>query len=473
MIDNNDPIVAATAAAPAFGLDHLWVLSAAILVFFMQAGFFALEVGFVRRHNVESVAFKNVVDYLVSALGFYLLGFGLMFGHNLGGLIGTDLFAWNGAPVTGGSQLGMVFLLFQLAFASTAVTIVSGATAERIRFTTYLVGAAVTGVIIYPVFGHWAWGNMFFADNKTWLTELGFVDFAGSTVVHSVGGWVALVAAMLLGPRRGRYDAHGRVQAMPGYSQVWAVLGVFILWFGWWGFNGGSTLALNADVGPIVLNTNLAGAAGGLIAFLHARQAQGGEAMKDKMLGGILGGLVAITANCHMVSPISAIAIGGLAGILHNVVYDRMLHRWRIDDPVGAIPVHLACGVFGTLCVALFGNVGLFPHGHGRFAQFGVQLVGVLACAAWAGGSAWVLYRVLARTIGLRVDERAEAVGVDLVEQPMASPSLSSLRPHRDPQQVADDLIEAMLFEPHTVTPRPNDQFVEAAETATAGNPRA
>lgn len=408
---------AAAVSTPSFGVDHLWVLTAAMLVFFMQAGFFALEVGCVRRHNVDSVAFKNVVDYLVSAIGFYLIGFGLMFGHNLGGPVGTDLFAWNGSPQAGGSPLGMVFLMFQLAFASTAVTIVSGATAERIRFTTYLVGAAVTGVLIYPVFGHWAWGNLFFADNQTWLTKLGFVDFAGSTVVHSVGGWVALVAVTQLGPRRGRYDAAGKVQPMPGYSQLWAVLGVFILWFGWWGFNGGSTLALNADVGPILLNTNLAGAAGGLVAFLHARHAQSRQEMKEKMLGGILGGLVAITACCNMVAPLSALVIGALAGVVHNLVYDRMMHRWRIDDPVGAIPVHLACGILGTLCVAVFGRSSAFPHEHGRLTQLGVQIVGVLACGVWAGGSAWVTYRILGSTLGLRVSESEEETGVDLADQ--------------------------------------------------------
>lgn len=419
-------------AEPPFGLDHLWVMTAAMLVFFMQAGFFALEVGCVRKHNVDSVAFKNVVDYLVATIGFYALGFGLMFGHNLGGPIGTDLFAWNGSHQPGGSSLGMVFLLFQLAFAGTAVTIVSGATAERIRFTTYLVGATFTGMIIYPVFGHWAWGNLFFADNKTWLTELGFVDFAGSTVVHSVGGWVALVAVLMLGPRKGRYDANGKVQPMAGYSQVWAVLGVFILWFGWWGFNGGSTLALNAEIGPIVLNTNLAGAAGGLVAFGHARHAQNRQEMKEKMLGGILGGLVAITANCHLVSPLSALMIGGLAGVLHNVVYDRMMHRWRIDDPVGAIPVHLACGIFGTLCVAVFGNQAAFPNGHNRIEQLGVQVLGIVACGLWSAGAAWALYRVLRSTIGLRVPESEERLGVDLTSK-------------RDTERMAEVLVEAMV----------------------------
>ncbi len=408
------PVEVVASAQPGFGLDHLWVLTAAMLVFFMQAGFFALEVGCVRRHNVDSVAFKNVVDYLVATIGFYALGFGLMFGHNLGGLIGTDLFLWNGSAQSGGSSLGMIFLLFQLAFAGTAVTIVSGATAERIRFTTYLVGATFTGIVIYPVFGHWAWGNLFFAENSTWLTELGFVDFAGSTVVHSVGGWVALVAVLMLGPRKGRYDALGRVQPMPGYSQVWAVLGVFILWFGWWGFNGGSTLALTKEVGPIVLNTNLAGAAGGLVAFVHARHAQNRQEMKEKMLGGILGGLVAITANCHLVSGLSALMIGSLAGVLHNVVYDRMKHRWRIDDPVGAIPVHLACGVLGTLCVAVFGNVAQFPHGNGRLVQLGVQVIGIVVCGLWSAGAAWALYRLLRATIGLRVPESEERLGVDL-----------------------------------------------------------
>lgn len=442
---------AAAVAAPTFGVDHVWVLTAATMVFFMQAGFFALEVGCVRRHNIDSVAFKNVVDYLVSAIGFYLVGFGLMFGHNLGGPIGTDLFAWNGSAQPGGSPLGMIFLLFQLAFASTAVTIVSGATAERIRFTTYLVSAAVTGIIIYPVFGHWAWGNLFFADNRTWLTKLGFLDFAGSTVVHSLGGWVALVAVLMLGARHGRYDASGNVQPMPGYSQLWAVLGVFILWFGWWGFNGGSTLALNADVGLILLNTNLAGAAGGLMAFLHARYAQNRGAMKEKMLGGILGGLVAITAGCNIVSPMSALVIGALAGMLHNVVYDRMMYRWRIDDPVGAIPVHLACGILGTLCVALFGNVGAFPNGHGRAVQFLVQLAGVVACGAWSCGAAWLTYRLMRSAIGLRVTEAEERAGVDLADAKLAT------------EQVADALVAALVAEQVARPPAPSAQPDQAS----------
>jgi Amt family ammonium transporter len=212
----------------------------------------------------------------------------------------------------------------------------------------------------------------------------------------------------------------------PGYSQVWAVLGVFILWFGWWGFNGGSTLALNADVGPILLNTNLAGAAGGLMAFIHARHAQNRQEMKEKMLGGILGGLVAITAGCNIVSPMSALVIGALAGILHNVVYDRMMHRWRIDDPVGAIPVHLACGVFGTLCVAVFGNVGAFPNGHDRVIQLLVQVVGVLACAVWSGGTAWLTYGLLKRTLGLRVSEAEEREGVDLADAPPATDQMAA-----------------------------------------------
>jgi Amt family ammonium transporter len=312
----------------------------------------------------------------------------------------------------GGSPLGMVFFLFQLAFAGTALTIVSGAMSERTGFIPYLTASILIGLFIYPVFGHWAWGNLFFSDNQAWLADLGFIDFAGSTVVHSVGAWVALVGVWFVGPRLGRYNGEGKIQPFLPHSYAYSVLGVFLLWFGWWGFNGGSTLAFNDSVGSIILNTNLSAAAAGLAAFFHSYIFQKKNDVYGKIIGGVLTGLVAITAGAHVVSASGAIAIGLLAGIVHNLSFDLVIKKWKLDDPVGAIPVHGFGGVFGTLAVGIFGKSNLLALP--RLEQIGVQFLGVVVCFIFTTSFAYFLFWSLKKTVGLRVSPLEEKNGISL-----------------------------------------------------------
>jgi len=391
----------------------LWVAVAAALVMLMQAGFLCLESGLVHARHAELVALKNLADWILSNLIFFAVGFGLMFGASAGGLLGTSLFGLVGLErVDGPLASGGIFFLFQLGFAGTSATIVSGAMAGRSSFAAYLASTTAVAALAYPVFGHWAWGNAWITTNEPWLASLGFVDFAGSTVVHSTGAWFALVAARQIGPRRGRFDAAGGVRELPGHSMPLAALGVLLLWFGWWGFNGGSTLAFDERVASIVVNTNLAGAAGALAALLHAWRLQAGRELGVKLLGGTLGGLVAITASCHLASPLASIAIGAVGGVVHNLAYEGLLRRARIDDPVGAVAVHGFCGVWGTLAVALVAPPGALEHG--RLAQLGVQALGAAACFAWATSIAFVTFAVVRRTLGLRLSPEQELAGVDI-----------------------------------------------------------
>ena len=406
------PEVANISEMVSFNLDTIWVLLSAALVFFMQAGFKCLEVGLVRKHQIATVAMKNMVDWTVGSVIFFLLGFGLMFGHTAGGWVGTDAFFPSTFALEGGNPLGAVFFMFQLAFTGTALTIVSGSMSERTGFIPYLTASVFIALLIYPVFGHWVWGNAFYGDNAAWLADLGFIDFAGSTVVHSLGAWVSLAGLKLLGPRLGRYTEEGKLRDFEPNSIPMAVLGVFILWFGWWGFNGGSTLAFNGLVGNIILNTNLAGATGALGAYFHAYFFQRKENIYEKMLGGALGGLVAITASAHIQTPMASFAIGLLSGVVHNVSYNLLAKKWKIDDAVGAIPVHGFCGLFGTLAVALFAPEESLVHG--RWVQLGVQALGALACLVWAGGIGYVVFYVLKKTVGLRVSPTEERQGITL-----------------------------------------------------------
>jgi Amt family ammonium transporter len=289
-----------------------------------------------------------------------------------------------------------------------------------VSFSAYLVASLLMALLIYPVFGHWVWGGSFLAGNDGWLGRLGYVDFAGSSVVHLVGGSVALMGAWLVGPRLGRFSADGVPQPMPGAQLGLSALGVLVLWFGWWGFNGGSALRFDASVASIIVNTNLAGAAAGFAGFLHCRFFQGKRDLDEKFLGSALGGLVAITASCHLVSPLAAVAIGALAGPLHNVAFDVLLRRLRIDDPVGAVPVHAACGVWGVLAVALFGDAERLAHP--RLVQLGVQALGALVCIAWASGAAWLAFRGLRATVGLRVSPAEERAGVNMAGEVREQP---------------------------------------------------
>ncbi|MDJ0785177.1 MAG: ammonium transporter [Myxococcota bacterium] len=390
-----------------FGADELWLLVAAGLVFLMQAGFLCLEVGLVQTRHATATAMKNTLDWVVVGVAFSLVGFGLMFGASAGGWIGSGP-ALLGIGVGGRDSL---FFLFQLGFAATAATIVSGAIAGRASIVSYLVASSLMALLIYPVFGHWVWGGAL-TGSPGWLEAIGYRDFAGSSVVHAVGGVVGLVGAWIMGPRLGRFAADGSTRNLDTHSFSLSLLGVTVLWVGWWGFNGGSALAFDGSVGGIIVNTNLAACAGSLVGFAHARRFQANREIEIKLVGGLLSGLVAITACANVVSPLGALAVGASAGVLHNLASEWLLRRARIDDPVGAVPVHAVCGVWGVLCVAIFGRADLLPHD--RLTQLGVQALGAGVCVAWAGAVGWLVFQAVRRSVGLRVSPAEERAGIHL-----------------------------------------------------------
>ncbi|MCS6952494.1 MAG: ammonium transporter [Bryobacterales bacterium] len=396
--------------------DIVWTMVAAALVFFMQAGFAMVETGFTRAKNAGNIMMKNLTDCCMGALAFWAVGFGLMFGRS-NGLTGWSNFLTDFNNSTPEGQWGFTFWLFQVVFAATAATIVSGAMAERTKFSGYLIYSFIISLFVYPVFGHWAWGNLLDpgnAESGAWLARRGFIDFAGSTVVHSVGGWAALAGAMVLGPRLGKYGKDGKARVIPGHSLTLATLGVFILFLGWFGFNAGSTTAANGLQARIAVNTLLAGCLGALGALLTSW-------VKFRVpdigmtLNGCLAGLVAITSPCATVTPLGAVLIGALAGII--VVFSVLFFdRLRVDDPVGAISVHGVCGAFGTIAAALF-HENLFtgqPYNLGT--QLMTQLIGVAAAFAWTFPVCWLMFKAIALTVGLRVSAEEEIAGLDLGE---------------------------------------------------------
>jgi len=390
-------------------IDIVWVLMASMLVFVMQAGFAMLESGLTRSKNSVNVAVKNLTDFGVSVAGYWVVGFGLMFGVSVAGLLGGSDFLFAGA-----GTWPVVFFIFQAMFCSTSATIVSGAVAERMKYSSYIVSTVMLSVVVYPLFGHWAWGGALEGGKTGWLVKLGFVDFAGSTVVHSLGAWVALAILIVIGPRTGRFRDDGTVASINGSNIPMAVLGVFLLWFGWFGFNGGSTLALNDLVPVIVLNTVLAGVSGmlGTLALGWPLQRKPDVGL---VLNGSLAGLVAITASCHAVSAPAALLIGAVGGMAMFAT-TILLEKLRIDDAVGAIPVHLAAGIWGTLAVALFGNPAILGTELGFWSQLGVQALGVLTCGAWAFGVAWLFIKLLHRLRPVRVSIADEAIGLNKAE---------------------------------------------------------
>ena len=406
-----------TSAMEVESIDELWVTIAAALVFMMQAGFLGFEVGLARPHHAPAVALKNVVDWGAASFAFFLVGFAFMFGEG-NSYIGWSLFALEGLPVTIESTVtGPTFFIFQLAFAGTAITIVSGSLVERTSFLSYTIASVVIGVVIYPIFGRWVWGSLFDSASTGWLEELGFRDFAGSTVVHSVGAWVALVGVIIVGPRLGRFDLDGTSRPFPPSNLGLTVLGTLILWVGWWGFNGGSTLSFSDDVPRIILVTNLSGVAALFSSGVHAYATKASSAVFSTVIGGALSGLVAVTASADFVDPLSAIGIGLVAGIVHNLAGD-LLERLLIDDALGAIPVHGFAGVWGTLAVAIFMPSNLLDEiGRSRVEQLGAQALGIVVCMAWAGGIAFILFKVLQRTIGLRVSPTRELIGMDVFQE--------------------------------------------------------
>jgi Amt family ammonium transporter len=345
------------------------------------------------------------MDFSMGSLFFWAIGFGIMFGATKTGWFGTTgFFLSDWTP--GGDPWVLAFWMFQCVFAATAATIVSGAMAERTKFTGYLIYSAGLCAFIYPVFGSWAWGSLL--NGGGWLEGLGFIDFAGSTVVHSVGGWAALAGAIVLGPRLGKYGKDGKVKAIPGHNIPLAALGVFILWLGWFGFNPGSTTAGITDIAMIFVNTNLAAAAGAVMAMITSWMIFGKPEI-GMSLNGALAGLVGITAGCANVSPTSSIIIGAIAGVL-VVLSVLFFDRIKVDDPVGAVSVHGVCGAWGTLAAGLFNMEGVTAK------IMGVQAIGVGAAFVWAFGAAFILFKVIDLTIGLRVSKEEEMEGLDISE---------------------------------------------------------
>jgi Amt family ammonium transporter len=385
--------------------DYVWTLVAAALVFFMQAGFALVECGFTRAKNAINIMMKNLMDFSIGSLAFWAIGFGLMFGVTQTGLFGmSGFFLSDFKP--GGDPWVLAFWMFQVVFCATAATIVSGAMAERTKFTGYLIYSVVISALIYPVFGSWAWGGLFHGNG--WLEKLGFIDFAGSTVVHSVGGWCGLAGAIVLGPRLGKYTKDGQIKPILGHSMTLAALGVFILWLGWFGFNPGSTTAANKDIAMIFVNTNLAAAAGAVLAMFTS-WIKFGKPEVGMSLNGGLAGLVAITSPCASVSPLSAVIIGAIAGII--VVFSVIFFdRIKVDDPVGAISVHGVNGAWGTLAAGIF-NMG------GTSAKIiGVQILGIVSCFIWTFVTAFILFKIIDKITGLRISPEEEAEGLDMSE---------------------------------------------------------
>ncbi|MEJ2110410.1 MAG: ammonium transporter [Acidobacteriota bacterium] len=390
-------------------LNIVWTCVAAFMVFFMQPGFAMVEAGFTRAKNAVNILMKNLMDFSVGSIAFFLVGFGLMFGAT-NGLFGTTHFWLSGTEF--GADWNWTFLIFQTVFAATAATIVSGAMAERTKFVSYLVYSVFITLIIYPIFGSWAWGGLL--DGGGWLEGLGFYDFAGSTVVHSVGGWLALAGAIVLGPRLGKYNSDGKPNAIQGHNLPLAALGVFILWFGWFGFNPGSTTTGDGLIGYIAVTTNLAAAAGAILATITSWVVLKKPDL-SMALNGALAGLVSITAPCDAVSPIGAICIGAVGGIL--VVLSVLFFDFvmKIDDPVGAVSVHGVCGVWGTLAYGLFATEGGLFYGYG-FKALGIQFLGAATGFVWAFGAGLILFFLIKKTIGLRVSPEEELKGLDIGE---------------------------------------------------------
>ena len=403
-------------------LDVVWTLVAAILVFMMQAGFALVETGFTRAKNAANIMMKNLMDFAAGALAFYALGAALMFcATKLGGALG-----WGGLGMPGLAEgegsWNWTFLFFQTMFAATAATIVSGAVAERIEFKSYLIYSILVSAVVYPVSGHWMWGGLAGEGSAGWLEGLGFHDFAGSTVVHSVGGWIALAGAIALGPRIGKYHANGKPNPIPGHSLVLGTLGVFLLWIGWFGFNPGSYTAGVGSIGRVAMTTNLAACAG-TVAALATAWAIMGKPDLTMALNGSLAGLVAITAPCDLVTANASIVIGLVAGVL-VVLSVFALDKAHVDDPVGAVSVHCVNGVWGTLAVGLFAAPVAAGYGNdapgllygGGLRLLGVQALGTLCTAAWAFGTGSAIFFALKKARILRVPAKTELKGLDLVE---------------------------------------------------------
>ena len=406
-----------TPSSNKMAIDSMWVMMAAFLVFLMHAGFTCVEAGFTQAKNTVNIIMKNFMTISLGVIIYYLIGFALMFGPDTAGLIGTKGFLLTsrglfdfGIPLDG-------FWFFQAVFAATCATIVSGAMAERTKFGSYLIFTLIICGLTYPIVGHWIWGG-------GWLSKLGFIDFAGSTVVHAVGGFSALVGAYLVGPRHGKYSSSGKANAIPGHSIPLGAIGVLILWFGWFGFNPGSTLSgTDPRISMIAVTTILAAAASAVssMAFSWLRF---GKPDVSLTLNGALAGLVAITAGTANVSPNGALIIGTFAGVLMIIAVEFIDKVLKVDDPVGAISVHGICGTFGTIMVGVFATEGGLLYG-GGFRLLGIQLLGIASAAVFVSIVAYIIFSVIKATIGIRVSDNEQTEGLDIGEHGITAYSTS------------------------------------------------
>lgn len=388
-------------------MNVMWTMLGAFLVYFMQAGFAMVETGFTRAKNAGNILMKNLMDFVLGSLFFFILGFPIMFGSDLNGIIGSSGFfrpysLADGNGMLNGLPIG-VFMIFHTVFCATAATIVSGAMAERTKFSAYLLYSAAISIFIYPLTGHWIWGG-------GWLSQMGFHDFAGSTAVHMVGGLCALVGAKIVGPRIGKYNSDGTPNAIPGHNITIGALGVFILWFCWFGFNCGSTTAAAFNLGDIAMTTNLAACAATLATLIFT-WVRYGKPDVSMTLNGSLAGLVAITAGCDVVNDYEAILIGAIAGIFVVLVIEFVDKVLKIDDPVGAIGVHGSCGLLGTILTGVFGTG----------CSVTTQLIGVGAVVIYVLVAATIIFTIIDKTMGLRVSDQEQLDGLDSHEHNMSA----------------------------------------------------
>lgn len=383
-------------------LDLVWVIIAGALVFMMQAGFGLLESGMSRSKNAVNVIMKNYTDVCVGSLIFFCVGYGLMFGNNLSGFWGEDNFF-----VEASSGAEWSFIFFQTMFAATAVTIASGAMAERTKFVGYIIGAIVICAVVYPIYGSWVWGSYY--EGQGWLAQRGFIDFAGSTVVHSIGAWCALAGIIILGPRLGRFTQDGQMTDIPAHNMMYVALGGFFLWLGWFGFNAGSTLAAIDDIGLIVYNTQLAASAG-VVGVIVMMLVTGNKILASKIINGSLAGLVGVTAGVATMSPTYAILTGFVAGFIY-LLGEEVLQAFRVDDVVGAVSVHGFCGVWGTVAAGLFFQDDLF-----NMDIVVTQLIGIGAAFLWSFPLMLLVFKLIDMTIGLRASATEEMKGLDYTE---------------------------------------------------------
>lgn len=390
-------------------INYVWIIVTAAMVFFMQAGFVMLEIGACRAKNTINIVMKSFLDFCICAIVFLFIGFPIMFGSTWNGLFGTDHFWISDLP---GDHPVWVFWFFQVGFAGVACTILSGAVAERTKFLGYLFYCALFTAFIYPVIGHWAWGSFGGAfgmgTDKGWLEAMGFVDYAGSTVVHACGGACSLAGILAVGPRHGRFAKDGTPRLIAGHNVPLVILGVLLLWFGWFGFNAGSSLSATSVIGRLVVNTTISPAAAGIAAMAAMWFIQGKPDVNIAM-NGALGGAVAITACCGNVTPASAVIIGTIGGIMTTVA-TIALERWQIDDAVGAVPVHLCCGWWGTLSVALFDEKGF------QIERLGVQALGTVSASVYAFVTCFLIFKVINFAVRTRATEEEQVNGLDFTE---------------------------------------------------------